>query len=69
VVTCLDSGGAAELVDHDQNGFVCDPSPPDVAAALRRVMDENVARRLGQTAERRAAAMTWLAAVNRLVIV
>lgn len=69
VVTCLDSGGVAELVDHEQNGLVCDPSPPGVAGALRRVMDEPFARRLGERAAVSAAAMTWAGAVKKLVIV
>lgn len=69
VVTCLDSGGVAELVDHEQNGLVCDPSPPGVAGALRRIMDEPFARRLGERAEATAARMTWAAAVRRLVVV
>jgi glycosyltransferase involved in cell wall biosynthesis len=69
VVTCLDSGGVAELVDHEQNGLVCDPSPPGVAGALRRMMDEAYARRLGERAQATAAEMSWAAAVRRLVLV
>jgi glycosyltransferase involved in cell wall biosynthesis len=69
VVTCLDSGGPAELVDHERNGLVCDPSPPDLALALRRIMDEAFARRLGKAARQTVDSMTWPAAVRRLVIV
>jgi glycosyltransferase involved in cell wall biosynthesis len=69
VVTCLDSGGVAELVDHEQNGLVCDPSPPGVAGALRRIMDVAYAERLGQRAAATAATMSWEAAVRRLIVV
>lgn len=69
VVTCLDSGGVAELVDHEQNGLVCDPSPPGVASALRRMMDEAFARRIGDRAAATAASMSWPSAVRRLVVV
>jgi glycosyltransferase involved in cell wall biosynthesis len=69
VVTCLDSGGVAELVDHEVNGLVCDPAPPGLAAAMRRVMDEPFARRLGDGAARYVSTMSWASAVRRLVVV
>lgn len=70
VVTCADSGGPAELVRHDQSGFVCEPTPSALAAALARLMDDRgLAERLGRAAQAQAAAMTWPEAVKRLVIV
>ncbi len=70
VVTCSDSGGPAELVRHDQSGFVCEPTASALAAALARLMDDRgLAERLGRAAQAQAAAMTWPAAVKRLVIV
>jgi glycosyltransferase involved in cell wall biosynthesis len=70
VVTCTDSGGPAELVREGETGFVCEPTPDSVAAALARLSDDRaLAERLGAAAAARAAAMTWSAAVKRLVIV
>jgi glycosyltransferase involved in cell wall biosynthesis len=70
VVTCADSGGPAELVRPDQSGFVCEPTPSALAAALARLMDDRgLAERLGRAAQAQAAAMTWPDAVKRLVIV
>jgi glycosyltransferase involved in cell wall biosynthesis len=70
LVTCRDSGGPTELVYHEETGLVCDPAPADIAIALARLTDdEPLAERLGARAAARAAAMTWDAAVRRLVIV
>jgi glycosyltransferase involved in cell wall biosynthesis len=70
VVTCSDSGGPAELVRHDDSGFVCEPTPSALGAALARLMDDRgLAERLGRAALAQAAAMTWPEAVKRLVIV
>ncbi|HMD34401.1 MAG TPA: glycosyltransferase, partial [Vicinamibacterales bacterium] len=70
VVTCRDSGGPAELVVDGDAGLVCDPTPASLAAALGRLADDRgLAERLGARAAGRAAAMTWAAAIERLLIV
>ena len=70
VLTCVDSGGPADLVRHGDTGLVCDPAPDAVAQCLARVMeDASFAERIGAAAAGRAAEMTWAAAVDRLVIV
>ncbi len=70
VVTCRDSGGPTELVRDDENGFVCEPTPASLAAALGRLSgDAALAERLGRAAVSVVADMTWRAAVDRLVIV
>ena len=40
VITCVDSGGPAELVRDGETGLVCDPTPASMAAAIARVMDD-----------------------------
>lgn len=68
VVTCRDSGGPAELVGHERNGLLCEPTPAAVAAALRRLADDrSLAERLGAEAARTAAALTWPATLDRLL--
>jgi len=68
VITCRDSGGPAELVRDGENGFVVDPTPQALAAALARVMDSrDTAARLGRQAHVDGARLTWDAAVERLM--
>jgi glycosyltransferase involved in cell wall biosynthesis len=70
VITCRDSGGPTELVRDGETGIVCEPAPAAVAAALARLTDDRpLAERLGSAAAAQAAAMTWPAAVDRLMIV
>jgi glycosyltransferase involved in cell wall biosynthesis len=70
VVTTIDSGGPAELVRDGENGRVVEPRPAAVAEALRGVVDSATeAERLGQNGRRLSDAMTWRAAVERLLVV
>ena len=67
VITCRDSGGPTELVEDGVSGFVCEPTPAALGTALRRVMDdEAVARRLGEAAHARGAALNWIDTVRAL---
>lgn len=68
VVTCDDSGGPTELVEHGTTGFVCSPLPESLAAAIGELMlDENRARSLGQAARAGPGSWTWSAVVGSLV--
>ncbi len=70
VITCTDSGGAAELVEAGVDGLISEPRPERLAAAIARVMDDRgLAERLGRAAFQKSAAMTWPAAVQKLLIV
>jgi glycosyltransferase involved in cell wall biosynthesis len=70
VITCRDSGGPVELVRPGETGWVCDPTPASIAAALASVADDvGLAERLGARAAAHAASLRWEAAVQRLVIV
>ena len=67
VITCRDSGGPAELVEDGISGFVCQPSPASLAAALKKVSDEAaLAERLGAAAFVRGTQLSWASAVQRL---
>jgi glycosyltransferase involved in cell wall biosynthesis len=69
VVTCRDSGGPAELVQDGVNGFVCDPAPEAIAAALGGLArDEGLARQLGDAAYDTGARLTWADTVRQLVL-
>jgi glycosyltransferase involved in cell wall biosynthesis len=69
VVTCRDSGGPAELVADGVSGYVCEPTPEAIAAALRRLMDDpGQAERLGGEALAAAARLTWPETVRQLIV-
>ena len=68
VITCVDSGGPAELVRPDQDGLVTEPDPESLAQAFRRVMDDlALAERLGAAAEVRAREFNWQGTIQRLL--
>ncbi len=70
VVTCHDSGGPAELVQDGVQGLVADPTPHSLAAALRRVMkDQLLAEPMGAEARRAAARLSWRQTVEQLTAV
>jgi glycosyltransferase involved in cell wall biosynthesis len=67
VITCRDSGGPAELVENGVSGVIAEPTPPALAAALRRVMDDPAtARRMGDAAFTAGAKLNWRDAVSQL---
>ena len=60
VVTCVDSGGPAELVENGANGFICEPSARALAAALHNLSDDSaLAERLGSAALKTAERLNW----------
>ena len=70
VITCIDSGGPAELVEDNVNGRVCAPRPDTLAVALREMMDSaSLAERLGTKGLELVSDMTWRSAVGRLLAV
>ncbi|MGH9176649.1 MAG: glycosyltransferase family 4 protein, partial [Vicinamibacterales bacterium] len=69
VITCLDSGGPAELVRDGENGYVAEPTSEGLARAMRAVMDDRtLAIRLGEAGGSDVARMTWPGAVEKLVL-
>ena len=69
VISCIDSGGPAELIEHGVSGLLCEPTPAGVAAGLRTLTDDMAtAERMGAAGTARAAGLTWPATVQRLVL-
>ena len=67
VVTCRDSGGPAELVEDNVTGFIAEPNPQSLAAALARVMSDVAnATWMGEAAFAAGARLTWADAVRQL---
>jgi glycosyltransferase involved in cell wall biosynthesis len=67
VITCIDSGGPAELVVDGRSGFVCDPTPVSVGGALRQVMDDRtLAEHMGANAFKAGEKLNWPDTVAQL---
>jgi glycosyltransferase involved in cell wall biosynthesis len=68
VITATDSGGTLEFVVNDANGFVCEPEPAAIGAAIARLAaDRGRAAQLGQAGLARARQITWDGVVERLL--
>jgi glycosyltransferase involved in cell wall biosynthesis len=68
VVTTTDAGGPLDFVIPGETGWVTEPTPEALAAALRESLaDEGTARRYGAAGKRRADAITWDAALERVL--
>jgi glycosyltransferase involved in cell wall biosynthesis len=67
VITCTDSGGPRELVQDGVTGFVADPQPEAIGAAIRSLWSGRALRtQMGRAAAERARAVTWDPVVTAL---
>ena len=70
VVVPSDGGGAAELVDHDNNGLISDPDPRALADCLDSLYaDRARARRMGEHGREKLESMnlSWERVVQKLM--
>ena len=68
VVTATDSGGTLEFVHDGDNGFVVDPDPEAIAAAIARIDGNRVlAASLGAAGREVASAISWDGVISRLL--
>jgi glycosyltransferase involved in cell wall biosynthesis len=69
LVTCTDSGGPNEFVVDGVNGWVCEPQPDAVAAAIARLdADRARAAALGDAGHDVARTVTWDGVIEKLVV-
>ena len=67
VITARDSGGTLEFVVDGVNGYVCEPTPAALGAAVNRLAaDPALAASLGERGHGVAARITWDNVVNHL---
>jgi glycosyltransferase involved in cell wall biosynthesis len=69
VVTCTDSGGLLEFVEHGVSGFIASPDPVELAACFDSLWDRTVARRMGRASFDRVSELniTWDHVLGRLL--
>ena len=68
VVTCADSGGPTELVEHGVNGLVTDPNATSLAAAFTALgRNPQKARAMAAAAISTAASINWDSVIDNLL--
>jgi glycosyltransferase involved in cell wall biosynthesis len=70
VLVTSDSGGAAELIEHERDGLVVDPEAKEIAAALDELYQDRArARRMGKQALDKLVGMklSWEHVVKKLI--
>ena len=68
VITCEDSGGPTELVEHDKSGLVVKPEPTDLSEALKQLMDNSsLAEKMGEEAFVESRRHSWKDVIEKLV--
>jgi glycosyltransferase involved in cell wall biosynthesis len=70
VITTTDSGGPAELVNHEQTGFVVKPEPDSIARCITTLFDDvNLAEKFGNAGYQAWSHVTWPETVKKLLLV
>jgi glycosyltransferase involved in cell wall biosynthesis len=60
VITCMDSGEPARIVEDGTNGFLCRPDPAHIGAAMEHLAhNPDRARQMGQAGETFIAGLAW----------
>lgn len=70
VITTTDSGGVLELIEHENNGFVCEPDPRSIAEAMDKMyLDRNATKKMGANAYARISELniSWPHTLERLL--
>ena len=68
VITCSDSGGPTEFVQHGVNGWICEPQPSAIAEAINgAAADRARTARMGDAGFDVASTITWDGVIEKLV--
>jgi glycosyltransferase involved in cell wall biosynthesis len=68
VITCIDSGGPTEFVQDGVNGWLCEPQPDAVAAAINAAFDDRRrTARMGDAGHDLAGTISWDGVIEKLV--
>jgi glycosyltransferase involved in cell wall biosynthesis len=68
VITCVDSGGPTEFVSSGVNGWICEPEPAALAAAINAASDDRArTARMGDAGHDLARTITWDGVIEKLL--
>ncbi|OGF66423.1 MAG: hypothetical protein A2Y62_15895 [Candidatus Fischerbacteria bacterium RBG_13_37_8] len=59
LITCQDSGGTNELLEHGKSGFLVNSEPDHIALAFDAVSDKLIAEKQGNYAYSKSAEFSW----------
>jgi glycosyltransferase involved in cell wall biosynthesis len=67
VVTCVDSGGVLEFVTHEENGYVSNPDPKEIAESINKLYsDKRVCQEFGNNGHDLVKDISWDNAIEKL---
>lgn len=70
IVTTTDSGGVLELVNHGENGLICEPTPQDLAKTLDQLYEHReLTQEMGTKAKTKLCTLniSWQHVLDRLI--
>jgi glycosyltransferase involved in cell wall biosynthesis len=68
VITAADSGGPVELVQNQTSGFVCEPEPHSITAAIEKLFDDSgLAEKMGIAGFESTRNITWSNTIEKLL--
>lgn len=68
VITANDSGGPVELVQNQVSGFVCEPEPQSIGAAIQQLFDDHdLAEKMGTAGFESTKDITWPKTIEKLL--
>ena len=70
VISCYDSGGTKEFIDHDVTGLFADPTPESLAECMDKLyLDKEKAEKMGKAAYKEIIRrnITWDSTIGRLL--
>lgn len=66
VIACKDGGGYVELIEDGVDGFLVDPTGQEIAKAISKLRDRDLARRMGEAGREKARQFTWSRAIDQV---
>lgn len=68
VITANDSGGPVELVQNHTSGFVCEPEPQSITAAIEKLFDDaGLSEKMGIAGFESTKNITWPKTIEKLL--
>jgi len=68
VITCIDSGGPLEFVEHEKSGLISEPNPLKISENMNRLIkDKDFAKKLGENGYERVKNISWKNLINKLI--